>query len=62
MPVTPISNYANRYPIHAGILNSQHECVKDLVAVPGVDQLTDAKGRDALHYAVEASDLEAGNV
>jgi len=57
-----ISNYANRYPIHAGILNSQHECVKVLVAVPGVDQLTDAKGRDALHYAAKYGDKQMVNI
>jgi len=51
-----ISNNATRYPIHSAILNSQDECVKVLAAVPGVEKLTDSKGRNALHYAAKYDD------
>ena len=51
-----VPNNSIRYPIHAAILNGQHECAKMLAAVPGVDRLIDSKGRSALHYAAKYED------
>lgn len=57
-----IPNNARRYPIHVAILNMQHACVKVLAAVPGVEQLIDAKGRNALHYAAKYGDNNMVNI
>ena len=46
-----IANNFQRYPIHLAILNSQKENVAILLAVAGVEQLSDEKGRTALHYS-----------
>lgn len=51
-------NHLTHYPIHAAVLNAQHECAKCLIAVEGVEHLTDAKGRNALHYAAKYGDKE----
>lgn len=48
-----ISNNLGHYPIHSAILNGQDECVQRLMSVPNVPKLTDAKGRNALHYAAK---------
>ena len=53
-----IANNLGRYPIHAAVLNGQHDCVKLLIAVDKVEQLTDSKGRNALHYAARCGDSE----
>ena len=53
-----IPNHAFRYPIHAAILNAQPECVKTLITVTGVGELTDAQGRNALHYAAQYGNEE----
>ncbi|MFT4059024.1 MAG: ankyrin repeat domain-containing protein [Legionella sp.] len=53
-----IANNSIHYPIHAAILNGQHHCVNSLIRVDGVEKLTDAKGRNALHYAALYSDRE----
>jgi ankyrin repeat protein len=51
-----VSNNSMRYPIHAAILNGQHECTKILSTIPGVEKLIDSKGRNALHYAAKYGD------
>ncbi|MBI2785058.1 MAG: ankyrin repeat domain-containing protein [Legionella longbeachae] len=48
-----ISNNLGRYPIHSAILNGQYECVQQLILVDDPLQLTDFKGRNALHYAAK---------
>ncbi|KTC83130.1 ankyrin repeat domain-containing protein [Legionella cincinnatiensis] len=53
-----VSNNLGHYPIHAAILNAQHQCAKLLLYIDGVEQLTDAKGRNALHYAARYSDVD----
>lgn len=50
------SNNLSHFPIHSAILNGQHDCVKWLLAVDGVEQLTDDEGRNALHYAAQYGD------
>lgn len=57
-----IPNNAMHYPIHAAILNHQHECVKVLVVVPGVEQLTNSMGCNALHYAAKYGDKNMVNI
>ena len=51
-----IPNNSRHYPIHSAILNGQHNSVKLLIAVDGIEKLTDAKGRNALHYAAKYGD------
>ncbi|EEZ95357.1 ankyrin repeat domain-containing protein [Legionella longbeachae] len=51
-----ISNNLGHSPVHAAILNAQHHCAKLLLDIDGVAQLTDAKGRNALHYAARYGD------
>ncbi len=46
------------YPVHAAILNAQRDCAKCLIAVEGIEKLTDAKERNALHYAARYGDRE----
>ncbi len=48
-----INNNTTKYPIHTAILNGQLEIVDLLLKNPGVIQLTDYKGRNALHYAAQ---------
>jgi ankyrin repeat protein len=57
-----IPNNMMRYPIHLAILNSQHECVKVLATVPGVAQLTDSEGCNALHFAAKYGDENMINI
>lgn len=47
------ANNLIHYPIHSAILNDQTHCVKHLIALDGVEQLIDAHGRNALHYAAK---------
>ncbi|MCL9685685.1 ankyrin repeat domain-containing protein [Legionella maioricensis] len=51
-----VPNNLMHFPIHSAVLNGQHDCVKLLLAVDGVGQLTDAEGRNALHYAAQYGD------
>lgn len=51
-----ISNNSCHYPIHSAILNAQHPCARLLLAVKEGEQLADAKGRNALHYAAKYGD------
>lgn len=52
------SNNLSHFPIHSAILSGQQECVKLLLAVEGVDELTDDEGRHALHYAAQYGDKD----
>ena len=53
-----IPNNSTHYPIHAAILNAQHDCAKYLISVEKVGQLVDVKGRNALHYAAKYGDQD----
>lgn len=53
-----ITNNLGQCPIHSAILNGQHEAVKQLIAIEGAENLTDARGRNALHYAAVHGDSE----
>lgn len=53
-----IQNNHNRYPIHTAILNNQIECVRKFLSMPNVEQLSDASGETALHYAARYGSKE----
>ena len=46
-----LKNNHNHYPIHTAVLNNQLDCVKLLLPITGVSNLTDDQGCVALHFA-----------
>lgn len=53
-----VDNNLGHYPIHSAILNGQREAVKVLISIDGIEKLTDAQGRNALHYAAMHGDSD----
>lgn len=53
-----VKNNHNRYPIHTAILDNQIECVRPFISMPNIEQLSDASGETALHYAARFSSKE----
>ncbi|MCC5792306.1 MAG: ankyrin repeat domain-containing protein [Legionellaceae bacterium] len=51
-------NNHNRYPIHSAILDHQIACVRKFLSLPALEQLTDASGETALHYAARYGSKE----
>lgn len=49
--ISLIPNKRKIYPIHTAILNQEAECVSILLQQKDAEQLSDIKGRGALHYA-----------
>nr|MBA2652149.1 ankyrin repeat domain-containing protein [Tatlockia sp.] len=51
------ANNHTHFPIHTALLNNRLKAVELLLAIPEVSLLKDAKGKVALHYAAEYSDV-----